>query len=356
MNNTDNSTGRPLEPPFPAEYSLSPPSPKLPSHLLNSSVVLLPGNAVIPNTSLPTYLATELSVSRLNAIHKHIWLAGRTGNTHALHQQKMIGREICRTEQTDLHLVWLDHSIFIKPLAPFLLDHDFFAQHICLASSNLDCPLSESLFGAACGLLYSYAQLIRHESDFHIATSQHLLPADLTWQQWLLLSAHLHLSLPTPSIIINKRYNYGELRLSRLNLIMRFLAPSPYRSPVRGYYVNYREYGTFFSRKLGWLVLVFAYLSVILSAMQVGQVKGVKAFDDASWGFAVAVIVALCATLGLIVAMFIGLFLWNSLGTLTEQRKRAREKRKRDQQKKEKEDNGYWEESRGSGKLGAAEV
>ncbi len=102
---------------------------------------------------------------------------------------------------------------------------------------------------------------------------------------------------------------------------------------------------------------MFAYLSVILSAMQVGQVQGVKAFDDASWGFAVAVIVAVCATLGIMVAMFVGLLLWHLVATLTKHKEKSVEDWERGQEGELKEDcSDFREKAKWRRKLGLDEV
>jgi hypothetical protein len=46
------------------------------------------GPSYFPNELLPI-----LSLSRLNAIHQYLWMAGRLGPCEPLHRQLMIGRE-----------------------------------------------------------------------------------------------------------------------------------------------------------------------------------------------------------------------------------------------------------------------
>lgn len=69
----------------------------------------------------------------------------------------------------------------------------------------------------------------------------------------------------THSHQINKRYHYGELRLSRLNNVYRLHQ----RSWRGGYFLLHTRYQSFFRANFEWLLLAFAYLSVALSALQV---------------------------------------------------------------------------------------
>lgn len=73
----------------------------------------------------------------------------------------------------------------------------------------------------ALGFLFSYAALITHESDFQIAKEKHLLPEEVEWSGWITLIKELD----TENIydMIDERFKYGELRLSRLNRIYRFM-------------------------------------------------------------------------------------------------------------------------------------
>ena len=62
---------------------------------------------------------------------------------------------------------------------------------------------------------------------------------------------------------IEPRWKYGELSLSRLDLI--------YRCTLRGHSYAYlhTEYGAYFGKNLERLLMAFAYCSVALAAMQV---------------------------------------------------------------------------------------
>ncbi|KAL8903535.1 MAG: hypothetical protein Q9207_003869 [Kuettlingeria erythrocarpa] len=221
----------------------------------SDNCIRLPDDLLVRHGELEGYLASQLSVGRLNAIHDWLWRAGLPGRVQPLHHQKVLRRNILVTERIDLHLVWTDDNIFIKPLAPFLLQYAFFAQHIC---PNL------SLLPSALGFLHTYTKLIQHRTDFILALELRLLPPDVTWSAWNRFRLDLLTNI-THSQQINKRYHYGELRLSRLNSTYRLHK----RSWRGGYFLVYTRYQSFFTANFEWLLLAFAYYSVALSALQV---------------------------------------------------------------------------------------
>ncbi|OJJ74236.1 hypothetical protein ASPBRDRAFT_62942 [Aspergillus brasiliensis CBS 101740] len=202
--------------------------------------VNFPLELIRPSGDLPRYLACQLLTPKLNLIHHLLWLAGLPRAARPLHRQKLMQRAFILTESPDEHLVWSPGRIFIKPVPEYLLDHGFWVQNIC--------PDRE-LHAAACGLLLSYAWLISELIDFQIAKDEHIIPNDVTWDAWTKLIHELlqwiddnHIddscnddSPPTqndPShqprpVIINKRYEFGELRLPRLNAIYR-LTPTAF--------------------------------------------------------------------------------------------------------------------------------
>ncbi|KAK0636035.1 hypothetical protein B0T17DRAFT_650920 [Bombardia bombarda] len=131
------------------------------------------------------------------------------------------------TEQIDMHLVWTASRIFLKPIPRFparaalLGRSSLLRAGLCLCRGGYGCPqrLRSSKAPQAGSRIpvLSYAGLISHESDFHIATEKRLLPPEATWSGWRTL--------------IDARFVYGELRLSRLNKIY-ILSRRPF---FRGY-------------------------------------------------------------------------------------------------------------------------
>jgi len=167
---------------------------------------------IIPDGDLRKYLWKQLSVQRLNDIHLHLWWAGRPDNIRPLHAQKVMKRDIVITENIDLHLIWFDTTIYIKPLPAFIIDWDFFKTNIC--------P-DEDLYKLANGFLKTYTKLIQHPSDLKIALDMGLVPNTIKWSFWSEFSTMLQPKID--DFQINKRYTFGELRLRRLNHVYRFL-------------------------------------------------------------------------------------------------------------------------------------
>ena len=196
----------------------------------------------------------------------------------------------------------------MKPLPKFLLNHNFFKDNLC---SSVD------LHANACGLLHSYTNLVQHRSDFKIAVELGLLPEEIEWGRWMVFVGEIQEKVnPDTFRQSNHRYAYGELRLARLNLIYR-LACGQW---IRGYHNTYNEYGNFFKTNFAWVLILFAYASVVLSAMQVGLVAQQGPQDGhlgrTSFGFSVAVLVVVGGVVGLIGAWFIFLFVSNLVATL----------------------------------------
>lgn len=208
------------------------------------------------------YLQADLQTLRLDRIHPFLWLAGLPRPARPLHRQKLLLRTIYLTENPDEHLVWHDGLIFIKPIPTYLLDHDFWEQNLCNDAA---------LYRSACGLLVSYVWLLRHRSDLSIASGANLLPADIKWTDWVTFATSLRIRLDSTILCeVDRRYRYGELRLSRLNSLFRLgLAGFSARNIVYGFMTGSTRYKTFFERNFGWIVAVFIYITVVLSAMQV---------------------------------------------------------------------------------------
>lgn len=225
----------------------------------------------------------------------------------------MLQRELIVTEQADLHLVWWGNHIFVKPLPGFLLNYNFFKDNLC---SSMD------LYTDACGLLYSYTQLVRHESDLKIAVELGLLSKDTEWDQWLEFSREIRRTVkPDTFPESNRRYQYGELRLGRLNLIYRFFC-GRWR---RGYHNTYTDYGSFFQSNFAWALCVFAYTSVVLSTLQLGLAakRAVvqpdpqsRSLGSHSYRFSVAVLVVVGGVVAVIISWFVVVFVISLVYTL----------------------------------------
>jgi hypothetical protein len=276
------------------------------------AVVYQQNHALRPNKSPDVYLSLDLKTPRLNAIHRHLWLAGLPHAARPLHRQKLLSRSILLTEDPDEHLVWFEAQIFVKPLPDYLLDYDYWSEHLC---SDHDLDLHQS----ACGLLLSYAWLVRHQSDLAIAQDAGLLSKDIAWPDWVqFLDAFLdNIDLVTLGDV-SMRYRYGELRLSRLNIIYRLTPPAySLRNVIRGFRAGSTWCNAFFGRHFRWTVAVFAALSVVLSALQVGLatpgLQNSGSFQRASYGFTVAALVAVVTSAAAIFVVWLVLFWYHLL-------------------------------------------
>lgn len=247
---------------------------------------------VINKSGKKVWLKFDLNVVRLNRIHKHLWMAGLPQIPRALHDHLRIGRAIALTEQADLHLVWAKNTIFIKPLPDYLLNHSFWKDQIC--------P-DPDLIQDAKGFLLSYLWLITSKADWKLATEKGLLNDNVEWKQWVefsesALSSTLKMDHSTLHDI-NPRYLYGELRLDRLSLIYRFCSATRKLSTfVRGYNYGYYNYSSFIERNFAWVLTAIVYITIVLTAMQVGLVTDRLAddvgFQRAAFGFTVFSIIA----------------------------------------------------------------
>ncbi|KAM0446072.1 hypothetical protein ACHAO4_009517 [Trichoderma viride] len=240
------------------------------------------------------YMTHDLDVTRLNKIHKHLWLAGLPTASRALHNQVRVGREIIVTESADLHIVWRDNVVTLKPLPDYLLSYATWINILCK---------DEDLYRSATGFLYSYTWLISSKSDLRIAHAKGLISENIKWEDWAPFSAAVVSRVQQDPSSINQRYNYGELRLKRLNLIYRFSFASNFKTMIRGYEYGYHQYSTYFERNFKWVLTAIIYITVVLTAMQVGlattQLNTSAMFNRVSYGFTLFSILAPLITLAI---------------------------------------------------------
>ncbi len=249
--------------------------------------------------SIQGYLEWELTVPRLNEIHGYLWLAGRPMGARPLHRQAMLGRDLVTTEQVDLHMVRQETRIFVKPMPDFLLDYDFWKDHICRNTNLYEC---------GCGFLLSYVWLVCSKSDLRMAQDAGLLGPGISWEGWVSFSRSLLQTIDIQTLEqVNRRYHYGELRLSRLNWIYRLTSKNrSHVTLIRGYMYGYTRYSEVVQRNFAWVLVLFVYITIVLTAMQVGlatnRLRQSDIFQNASYGFTVFSILTpliIIATLGL---------------------------------------------------------
>lgn len=262
------------------------------------------GKTIRPARDIPGYLRSELLAWKIELIYEHLWFAGRRHvPARSLHRHRLARRQIVITESPSEHLIQGYAVVFVKPFPSYLLCHDFWETHLACDTA---------LHSAACGFVLSYTWLVTYPSDFDIAKELRLLPEHLTWNTWTLFASefldHLEAS-PTP--LISSRYIYGELRMSRVNYLYKFL-PSVWdkENPARGFMPTSMWNGSFLERNITRMLSTFVAISLVLSSMQVGlattQLQENTAFVSVSYGFSVAslFLVLFCGAIFLVTAVW----------------------------------------------------
>ncbi|KAH8719383.1 hypothetical protein GQ44DRAFT_712301 [Phaeosphaeriaceae sp. PMI808] len=259
---------------------------------------------------MKSYLELDLNPVRLDRVYCHLHYAGAPRFARPLHRQKLIGREIAITEDISEHLVWHQSKtakLFIKPLRSYLFSEEIWRINLCS-----DVGLHQS----ACGFVLSYVWLVSWESDFQIAQELKLVPKDLSWEDWTDFVHSFTSIVNTKSLHqVARRYQYGELRLSRLNRIYRY-TPTAFslRNLFRGFTASSSWYQDVFRSNFGWLFAVFAIFTVLLSGLQVAlmtdQLSHNSTFHAASYGFAVFSLVALAGSLATIFGFWVVLLIY----------------------------------------------
>ncbi|KAK4038094.1 hypothetical protein C8A01DRAFT_48269 [Parachaetomium inaequale] len=177
-----------------------------------------------------------------------------------LHHQRAHAREIKVAEDPGLHLVSFYEIIF---------------EYL----ENVD----RKLHSACIGFMRSYYMLIRYKIDFEDACQLRLIPEKgngqmPTYEEWC------KFIVPFARVgnqHVNRRYHYGELRLTRINIVAMC-----FRSGLAYYqYRIHLDWGSFMEHTLGPVVTVFAVCTVVLNSMQVGlaAITMVQTPPDAPW-------------------------------------------------------------------------
>jgi len=272
----------------------------------------IPGNPSISldRTEVSSYLSAELETQVLNELYDHLWLVARkSGNSiDALHLQKIRGRTILPCEDPRLHLVWQHGKIYIKPIPVYLLNHEFWSTYLCLPSSpeanatkvSVELATLTTNRAVAIGFLRSYAFLINHQLDFLFAKEAHLIPDEWDWINW---SKFVNSFRCVDDEQVAKRYHYGQLRLSRLNWVVRLFQPQ-HANTGWFYEIPHWSITEYITRATIPLLFLFASVSLALSSMQVAlsvpadalwfhppDRTGLSYMSRAFWVFSVAIVV-----------------------------------------------------------------
>ncbi|KAL8308787.1 hypothetical protein RB593_006883 [Gaeumannomyces tritici] len=249
-----------------------------------------PAISLADGDGLAEFLSQEFISALQDKLAPRLWWMSKqdSGSISPLHRQAVKRRTIVVTEDPKLHLVWIRDRIFLKPLPAYLANHSFWENHLACRTAPSCSPAStiggsavqpaavtahhhhhhpHSLLHvrkAALGYLRTYTHLIRHESDFRVATDPQLrlLPEGTTWAGFCLFAADVRAAVADTDV--SERYRYGEVRLTRLNLYTRLLV---------GMHTRYQslepQYSEYFARIYGPVLFCIGVLSLVLSSLQV---------------------------------------------------------------------------------------
>lgn len=276
--------------PFPAEISLEKSALILPSRPktlvaqvtvhpsdpegVSSRIDYLPGypNVSLEPSQVSRFLRRELNTPVIDELYHVLWiLSVKSGrNIDPLHRQRIKGREIIPTEESKLHLVWTKDRIYLKTMPICLLNHTIWDAFLGTSASQdwRTAEASPSPFdevfdrGVALGFLRSYALLLQSPLDFVLAREAHLFPEgpDIDWIGWAKFTAHFY---GIQDGQVSKRYRFGQIRLNRLNLLLRVIQPRS-SSSIWFYQRHTWSVGAMISESMSILLFAFASLSLVL--------------------------------------------------------------------------------------------
>ena len=247
------------------------------------------------SSELRTFLYDELLTPGLDKLSPYLWLVATQRSDHIspLHQQIVKGRQIMVAENPELHCTWMYNHVYLKPIPPYLLSWAFW-QYYFNTSSILSQHERDRAKAAALGFLRTYSFLILHASDFRIAADLHLIPANISYTK---LRFFLTFFRKVSDSKVSKRYQFGELRLRRVNFWARIFLRRFFFQKVQVHYTCNAYFGRFY----GPVLFIFAFFSTTLSAMQVGLASesidksfssSLKFFAVICWWYSITTILA----------------------------------------------------------------
>ncbi|KAL9071597.1 MAG: hypothetical protein Q9161_004164 [Pseudevernia consocians] len=248
------------------------------------------------------FLRAELETPILDELFPHLWLVGAQSSERVdpLHRQKIKGRRVVITEDPKLHLVWYSDAIYIKPIPQCLLNFEFWRMFLCSPQHAKVSDAASHHARSALGFLRTYALLLRHPSDLHLAIEHRLIPENIQWvsfSKFIVPFRHLH------DDEVSSRYHFGQLRLTRLNWAIRVFRP---RSSKDWWYYHevYWNTGAYIERFYAPLLFLFGSITIVLTAIQVmvtvpeGNIIAEFQWETATkacWGFSLAMILFIAA-------------------------------------------------------------
>ena len=268
-----------------------------------------------PNHVFST-LTCQLSTPLLDEVYDNLWLIARKESSHidSLHYQVVKGRSIVRNEETKMHLVWTSDKVHVKPVPQYLLNHHFWKHFLCLPTQD-----AHRWRAIAAGFLRSYAHLVRHRSDLDMAHEYKLVPQDVDWAAWNFFMAYFR---RIPDSDVAKRYRYGQMRLSRLNLLVRMHMPRG-RDTIWFYEPPYWSIGPYLRSITTSLGFLLASISLMLSSMQVSMNAGPRtsALTSTFSRFSIVILIVIATVWLLLLAVPLAFLIWQFWFSLRQKNK-----------------------------------
>lgn len=299
---------------------------------------------------LLTFLCQDFGTPNLDRFSPWLWLVATQDSSHisTLTHQIVRGREITVTEKPEMHLVWHDKRIFIKPIPPFLFSHVFWSALFSPDAGRTPDRHERSVVvhQALLGFMRTYFFLIEHPSDFSIAVGKGLIPtncngpssekkigdessesARTTQIDYASFVEYMECFGPekVADTSMSGRYQYGDLRLGRLNFWAKFALGRFHFAKAYG------NYDAYFSRFYGPVLFLFGVLSIVISSIQLGFAShaGVRTIQN-SWkglyrlgeGLSVTILVIVCIIGIALLALFVMMVSRETLFALRGLRKR----------------------------------
>jgi hypothetical protein len=206
-------------------------------------------------------------------------------------------------ENPELHLVWKYEIIFIKPIPKYLFSAAFWTY----IKDEPDNPGDgqSTCRAAIAGFLRTYGHLIQFERDFWMAQEEPLRLIPKTDDGGVDISFERFVKFIEPFAKIedaecSPRYSYGELRLTRLNWVVRLCGIA-----LIFWHID-AQWGSYLNRLVAPMLTAFAFFSIILNTMQVELAVQSSPAPDAWVSYSAvsrwcSVVVLFLAAIGLVV-------------------------------------------------------
>jgi hypothetical protein len=120
-------------------------------------------------SSIVHYCLEDLDTPQLNRLGDKLCWVCPTPEIVSLSQQLVLDRTIRITEDPEIHCVWIEGIIYLKPLPTYLSSYAFW-EYLCdTGVEGAGLEERERLRATSLGFVRSYARLIQRRSDFNPA-------------------------------------------------------------------------------------------------------------------------------------------------------------------------------------------